>query len=153
MANTYTQLFIHLIFSPMHRFAMITEKYENNLYKLITGIVQNKGHKLICINGTEDHIHLLVGLHPEQSISSLVQDIKRSSSRWINENEFVSCRFEWQTGYGAFSHSKSQIKSVINYIEKQKEHHKKTTFKDEYTAFLIKYGVNYDMKYIFKDPI
>ena len=153
MANTYTQLYVQFVFSPMPRTALITTDYETELYKFITGTLQNKNHKMISINGTEDHVHMLIGLNPDQSISSLMQDIKRSSSRWINENKLSFGKFEWQVGYGAFTYSRSQLKSVINYIENQKEHHKKTSFLDEFRLFLKKYEVEYDERYIFKEPL
>jgi REP element-mobilizing transposase RayT len=137
----------------MRRTALITKDYETELYKYITGTLQNKSHKMICINGTEDHVHILIGLNPDQSISSLMQDIKRSSSRWINENKLSFGKFEWQVGYGAFTYSRSQLKSVINYIDNQKEHHKKTSFLDEFRQFLKKYEVDYDERYIFKEPL
>jgi len=151
MANTYTQLYIQIVFSPVRKTALINNTYEEELYKYITGIVKNKNHKMICIGGTEDHIHLFVGLNPDQSISSLVQDVKRSSSKWINDNNLCLGRFDWQIGYGAFTYSKSQLKDVIKYIETQKEHHKKLTFLEEYKLFLKKFDVQYDERYIFKE--
>jgi REP element-mobilizing transposase RayT len=151
MANTYTQLFIQLVFSPIRKTALIRDSYEINLHKYITGIITNKGHKMICINGTEDHIHILISLNPEYSISSLVQEVKRSSSIWINDNKFCLGRFEWQSGFGAFSYSKSQLKNVIVYIGNQKEHHKKVSFLDEYKTFLNNLDVEYDPRYIFKE--
>lgn len=151
MANTYTQLFIQLVFSPIRKTAIISDTYETILHKYITGIITNKGHKMICINGTEDHVHILISLNPEYSISSLVQEVKRCSSIWINENKFCLGRFEWQSGFGAFSYSKSQLSNVIKYIENQKEHHKKVSFLDEYKHFLNKFEVEYDSRYIFKE--
>jgi len=153
MANTYTQLFVQLVFSPMRKTALITKDYETDLYKYITGIVKNQNHKMFCINGTEDHIHILIGLNPEQSISSLTHNIKRSSSKWINENNLAPVRFEWQEGFGAFTYSKSHVKAVIRYIENQKENHKKVSFMDEFREFLKKYEVDFDDRYIFKEPI
>ena len=107
---------------------------------------------MLCINGTEDHIHILIGLNPDQSISSITQDIKRSSSKWINDNKLSFGRFEWQEGFGAFTYSKSHVKAVIRYIENQKEHHKKISFLDEFREFLKKYEVSFDDRYIFKEP-
>jgi REP element-mobilizing transposase RayT len=106
---------------------------------------------MICINGMSDHIHILVGLNPAQSISNLLQDIKGSSSKWINQKRLVKGRFEWQEGYGAFSYSQSQIKDVIAYIENQEEHHKKRSFNEEYLDFLKKFEVSYDEKFTFKE--
>ena len=152
MANTYSQLYVQLVFATYRRTAAISPEWENELHKYISGIISNKKHKLICINGTEDHIHILVGFNVNQSISSLVQDIKRSTSLWINENNFTKGRFEWQEGYGAFSYSKSQLKDVIKYIENQKEHHKKTSFIDEFKTFLKIFEVSFEEKYIFRKP-
>jgi len=120
-----------------------------NYTKYITRIIQNNGHKLILINGDYDHIHVLLGMRPTQSISDLMQDIKGSSSKWINLSKFVTGKFSWQEGYGAFSYAKTELKNVIKYIENQKEHHKKQSFYDEYKKRLIDFGIEYDEKYIF----
>lgn len=151
MANTYTQIHLHLIFAVKYRTGIIQSKWKDELYKYITGIIQSNNHKLLIINGMPDHIHILVGIRPNQSVSELLQDIKGSSSKWINEKGFVKGRFEWQEGYGAFSYGKSQIKDVIRYIENQEEHHRKKTFREEYLAFLDAFEVEYDEKYIFKE--
>jgi putative transposase len=151
MANTYTQIHLHLIFAVKYRTGVVQNTWKEELYKYITGIVQQNKHKLILINGMPDHIHLLVGFRPNQSIADLLQDIKANSSKWINEKGFVKGRFEWQEGYGAFSYGKSQIKDVIKYIENQEEHHKKKTFREEYITFLDAFEVEYDEKYIFKE--
>src|ERR1700712_167540 len=124
MANTYTQIHIQAIFAVQYREAVIGEKWENELYKYITGIVQNNKHKLIAINGMPDHVHVFFGMRPDQSLSNLMQDIKSGSSKWINDNKFLKTRFEWQESFGAFSYSKSQVPTICNYIENQKEHHK-----------------------------
>ncbi len=130
---------------------MIHKDWKDELYKYITGIVTNNGHKMICINGMPDHIHILIGIKPSQSISDLLKDIKANSSRWINEKRYSKGKFEWQEGYGAFSYSQSQLKDVITYIETQEEHHKKRTFKEEYIDFLEKFEVKFDEKFIFKE--
>jgi putative transposase len=153
MANTYTQIHIHFVFAVKFRHGIIQTKWKGNLYKYITGIVQNNNHKLLEINGMPDHIHILIGLRPSQSISDLMKDVKQGSSLWINENRLTDEHFEWQEGYGAFSHSKSQIDSVIHYIRDQEEHHKKKTFREEYLDFLQKFEIEYDEKYIFKELI
>lgn len=90
-------------------------------------------------------------MHPNQSVSDLLQDIKRNSSLWVNQKGFVNGKFEWQEGYGAYSYSKSQVKAVIDYIENQENHHKKVSFKEEYIAFLKKFEIEYDERYIFKE--
>ena len=153
MANTYTQIHIHFVFAVKFRDGIINSQWKNTLYKYITGTIHNNNHKLLAINGTSDHIHILIGLRPSQSISDLMKDVKQSSSKWINENKLVKGHFEWQEGYGAFSHSKSQINKVIDYIDNQESHHKKLTFKEEYIDFLKKYEVDYDEKFIFKELI
>ena len=153
MPNTYTQIHIHFIFAVKHRYGIINTQWKDELYKYITGIIQNNTHKLICINGMPDHVHVLAGVRPTQSVSDLMQDIKGSSSKRINEKRLVAGKFEWQEGYGAFSYGKSQIKDVINYIENQEKHHKIKTFRDEYIDFLKLFEVEYDEKYIFKDLI
>ena len=107
---------------------------------------------MLCINGMEDHVHMLIGFHTTQSIADFMQDVKASSSKWINEKKLTKSRFEWQSGYGAFSYSKSQVPDVIAYIQNQKEHHQKKTFLEEYKLFLEKFQVDYDELYIFKEP-
>ncbi|MFM2369404.1 MAG: family transposase [Bacteroidota bacterium] len=151
MANTYTQIHIHFVFAVKFRHGIIQSKWKEDLYKYMTGIIQNDNHKLLAINGMPDHIHILIGLRPAQSISDLMKNVKQSSSKWINENKLTNGHFEWQEGYGAFSYSKSQIGQVVNYIQNQELHHKKKTFRDEYLDFLEKFEVDYDDKFIFKE--
>ncbi|MDR7369867.1 IS200/IS605 family transposase [Flavobacterium aquidurense] len=133
MANTYTQLYIHIIFAVKGRQNLISANWKNEIYKYITGIITNKEQKLIAINGMPDHIHILIGLKPDKSISDLVRDIKSNSSKFINDRKWINGKFEWQTGFGAFSYSHSQLTNVIKYIQRQEEHHKNKTFKEEYT--------------------
>ena len=153
MANTYTQIHVHFVFAVKYRLGMIQSEWKEELYKYITGISQNNNHKLLAINGMSDHIHILIGIRPFQSISDLMKDIKQSSSKWINENKFTKAHFEWQEGYGAFSYSKSQINNVIRYIQNQEEHHKTKTFIEEYKEMLEKFEIEYDGNYIFKELI
>lgn len=153
MANTYTQIYIHTVFAVENRICLIKKPWREQLHKYITGIVQNNKHKLIAINSMPDHIHIFIGMKPIQSISNLLQDIKDSSSKWINIEKFVSGKFNWQSGYGAFSYSCSQIDSVVKYIQNQPHHHKKKTFRQEYIEFLVKFNVPYDERYIFKDVV
>jgi REP element-mobilizing transposase RayT len=117
----------------------------------MTAILQNKGHKMLAIGGVADHVHLFFGFRPEESLSLLVQELKRCSALWINEQHLVKGRFCWQVGYGAFSYSKSQIPVVCNYIAKQEEHHLKQSFVEEYIDILNRTGVDYDPRFIFKD--
>lgn len=151
--NTYTQIYIQLVFAVKYKQALIGEQWKDELYKYITGIVQNNRHKMICINGVPDHLHIFIGLRPHQAISDLVKDIKSNSSKWINEKKFLPIRFEWQESFGAFSYGKSQMLNVIQYINNQESHHKKESFRDEYLNFLQKFEVEFNKKYIFKDLI
>lgn len=150
MANTYTQIYIHLIFAVKGRACLIKNEWRNELYKYVTGITKNKGQKLIAINGVSDHIHLLVGMKPDIALSDLVRDIKANSSGFVNDKKWTKIKFNWQQGFGAFSCSHSQLDTVIKYIQNQEAHHKKKTFKEEYLQFLDKYSIKYDEKYIFK---
>lgn len=149
-SGTFSQIYIQVVFAVKNRAAMIDKSWEEELYKYISGIVTNKGQKLIAINGMPDHIHILIGLKPSCNLSDLVREIKKSSNQYIKEKGFVRSRFEWQQGYGAFSYSHSVIDSVVKYIQRQKEHHKKRSFKEEYIDFLEKYQVDYDRKYLFE---
>ena len=150
MANTYTQIFIHTVFTVQNRISLIKPEWQEELFKYITGIVQNNGHKMIAINGMPDHLHLFVGMKPHQSLSDLMQDVKGDSSKWIHEKGFVKGRFEWQAGFGGFSYSISQIDTVAKYIHNQQKHHKTKTFIEEYLGFLEKFQVPFDERYIFK---
>jgi REP element-mobilizing transposase RayT len=149
MANTFTQLYIHIVFSVKQRASLIQKEWREELHKYIAGIIQNKDHKLLAINTMPDHIHILIGMKPDISLSELVRDLKANSSKWINEKIFLKTKFQWQEGYGAFSYSHSQLDEVIHYIKEQQEHHRKRTFKEEYISFLKKYDVSYDPKYVF----
>lgn len=153
MANTYTQIHVQFVFSVKYREGVISSLWKEELYKYIAGIIKTNNHKLLAINGMPDHIHILIGMRPTQSVSDLMQDIKGSSSKWINEKKFIKSKFEWQEGYGAFSYSKSQLNSVISYINHQETHHKKISFRDEYLDFLRKFEIDFDEKYIFKELI
>jgi REP element-mobilizing transposase RayT len=151
MANTYTQIYIHIIFAVKGRQNLISNNIKEELYKYITGIVTNEEQKLIAINGMPDHIHVFIGLKPNKSLSDLVRDIKANSSRFINEKQWMNGNFEWQTGFGAFSYSHSQLTNVINYIQNQEEHHKIKTFKEEYIEFLKSFDIDFEENYIFKE--
>lgn len=153
MPNTYTQMHLQFVFAVKHRRSLIDPSWKDQLYKYITGIVQQNKHKLLAINGMPDHIHILVGMRPHQSVSDLLQDIKGSSSKWINENQLTDTKFEWQGGYGSFSYGKNQVDSIINYILNQELHHSKTTFLEEFIDLLKSYGIDYEERYLFQEPI
>ncbi|MEA5138199.1 IS200/IS605 family transposase [Arcicella rigui] len=149
MPSTFSQIYIQIVFAVKNREALILPDWEDRLYEYITGIIQNKGQKLIAINGMPDHIHILIGMKPSCSISDLVREVKKSSNEFINENKLSKHKFSWQEGYGAFSYSHSHIDNVYWYIHNQKAHHKKQSFKEEYKQFLEKFKVDYDEKYLF----
>lgn len=153
MANSFTQLHIQLIFAVQYRAALILPEWKERLHQFITGIIQNDRHKMLQVNSMPDHIHILIGQRPYQSTSTLVQNIKTSCSLWINDNKFTESRFAWQEGFGAFSYSKSNLNRVIRYIQNQEQHHKKVNFQQEYIAFLDAFEIEYDEKYIFKEPL
>ncbi|MFC0776052.1 IS200/IS605 family transposase [Terrimonas alba] len=153
MANTYTQLHIQFVFAVQYRAALIDALWKERLHQYVTGIFQRNQHKMLQINSMPDHVHVLIGLRPNQSISSLMQVVKAESTNWINHNKLTKEKFAWQGGYGAFSYAKSQLPRVISYIQNQEIHHKKQTFLDEYRAFLKAFEVEYDEQYIFNEPI
>jgi putative transposase len=150
MANTYTQIHIQAVFSVQNRDCVIQKTWKDELYKYMSGIISNHGHKVLAINGMPDHVHVFFGMRPTQSLSDVMQDLKGDSSKWINQKGFVIGRFSWQEGYGAFSYSKSHVNAVIEYVKNQEEHHRNKTFIEEYHEFLKKFEVDFDNKYIFK---
>ena len=149
MANTYTQLYIHFIFAVKSNKCLIQKKWSNELQKYITGISHNLKCKTLSINNVADHIHLFISKHPTISESEYVQKIKNNSARWINKSNFLINDFSWQSGYGAFTYSRSQINNVCKYISNQQEHHRKYTFHEEYISFLEKFSIDYNESYLF----
>jgi REP element-mobilizing transposase RayT len=149
MPNTYTQLYIHIIYAVKYRDRVISKSWKESLNQYTTGIIQKNGHKLLAINGASNHLHVFIGVKPHQAISGLIQDVKAGSSKWINDNKFVLGHFSWQAGYAAFSYSHSQIDQVIKYINNQEQHHAKRTFREEYLELLNKFEVEYNDAYLF----
>jgi REP element-mobilizing transposase RayT len=134
----------------MGRQNIIPVKHKEELQKYTTGIIQNRKHKLLAINFMPDHVHIFIGYHPSQPLPDLLRDIKASTSKFINERRWMPGRFQWQDGYGAFSYGQSQIDNVIQYINTQEEHHRKSSFRDEYIKFLEKFDIEYDSRYLFE---
>lgn len=151
MANTYTQIYIQIVIVVKGRNCLIPRDEKETLYKYIAGIIRNKKHKLISINGISNHIHILIGLNPSEALSDLIKEVKRCSTNFINEQKWVSGKFSWQNGFGGFSYSRSQLDRVINYIKNQELHHRKKTFREEYIGMLKKYEVAFDENFIFED--
>lgn len=150
MANTYSQIYIQIVFTVKGRENLIKKENREELHKFITGIVSNREQKLLAIFAMPDHVHILIGIKPNITISDLVRDIKAGSSKFINDSKWINGKFNWQEGYGAFSYSKSHLDNVIKYILNQEEHHKKQTFKEEYLGFLEKFQIEYDERYLFE---
>ena len=149
MANTYSQMYVQVVIVVKFREALIQKAWKEELYKYITGIVTNKGQKMLRINGVENHIHMLLNIQPNIALSDLMRDVKANSTKWINEQGFCKHSFRWQEGFGAFTYSISQIDNVINYIDNQEERHKTKTFKSEYLSLLKNFEVEYKEEYLF----
>ena len=152
MANTYTQIHLQIIFAVKYRQALILPEWKIRLHQYISGIVRNHRHKMLAINSMPDHLHMLIGFRPHQSLADLMSKVKGDSSEWINLEHLTKKQFRWQEGYGAFSYTKSLVHTVANYIDNQEEHHRKKTFLEEYTDFLKEFEVEYDEQYIFRLP-
>ena len=150
MANTYTQIYIHLVFAVRYRQALISALLKERLHRYMTGIIQNQGHKLLAINTMPDHAHIFIGMNPQAALSDLVRDTKRDSTNFVNAEIRLSRPFGWQEGFGAFSYSHSQIDSVVRYVMNQEEHHRKKTFREEYEAMLKEFAIEHDDRYLFE---
>jgi REP element-mobilizing transposase RayT len=150
MANTYTQLFVQFVFSVQGRKNLIKESFRDELEKVICGIITNQKCKTYAIYCNPDHTHIFVGMHPTISPAKLMEQAKSSSSKWLNNKNYIPGKFSWQDGYGAFTYSKSHIDNVVKYILNQPEHHKKQSFKNEYLLFLKKFEIEYDTKFLFE---
>jgi len=153
MPNTYTQIHIQFIFAVKYRKALIATSWKDELHKYITGIIQNKTHKMLQVNTMPDHLHMFIGFRPDEKMSQLIQVVKSESTKWINDNNLTHQKFAWQDSFGAFSYSKSDVPDVIRYIQNQEQHHKKQTFLEEYIAFLKAFEIQFDERYIFKELI
>lgn len=150
MAGTFSQIYIQVVFAVKGRDSLIQPDWEEEMYKYISGIVRNKEQKMLAINGMPDHIHFLIGMKPTCCLSDLVREIKKSSNEFVKDKRFSKFKFQWQAGYGAFSYSHSALDNVIGYINNQKEHHKKQSFRDEYKEFLKKFQIEYKDEYLFE---
>lgn len=150
MPGTFSQIYIQYVFAVKGRANLLQKPWRDEVFKYISGIIEAKGQKSIIVNGVADHVHVFVGLKPSMSIADLIRDIKNNSSKFINNQKFLGGKFSWQTGYGAFSYSQSQIEHVYSYILNQEEHHKKKTFREEYLDFLKKYKVDFKEEFLFE---
>ena len=148
MTATFSQIFIQIVFSVKNRKNMIPQENLEEVFEYITGIIRNKGQKPIIVGGISNHLHVFIGLKPGITVSGLVRDIKNNSTNFINQQDWIRKKFAWQNGFGAFSYGNSQVEQVFNYIKNQAEHHKTKTFREEFLAFLQKFNVDYEMKYL-----
>jgi len=146
MPHTYSQNYLHVVFSTKERRRLITKEFQPKLWSYMAGISRNNGFIVLANGGMEDHAHLLIQLPATLALAKAVQLLKGSSSKWVNEH---GREFSWQEGYGAFSVSKSNINAVVKYIANQETHHRKITFEDEFIALLEKHGIEYDPRYVF----
>jgi len=147
-AGSFTQLYIHLVFSPHLHCPIQSVRHQEQIFKFTAGLLNSMGHKSLAVNGMYDHIHIFFGLNPSRNISDVVKEVKRASTNFINQ-ELLYSKYSWQTGYGAFSYSRSNIDNVINYIMNQKEHHKNITFREEYIELLEEFQIDYKLEYLF----
>ncbi len=150
MPGTFSQIYIQIVFAVRNRESLIRSSWEQELYRYITGIIQNKGQKMLQINGMPDHIHFLMGMKPSCCLSDLIREVKKSSTDFIRENNYIRSKFQWQDGYGAFSYSHSSLDGVIRYIQFQKEHHRNISFKEEYTSLLNSFNIEFKDEYLFQ---
>ncbi len=150
MANTYSQIYIQIVFAVNGRQNLIRKEHKEELHKYITGILKKQKQKLLAINCMPDHVHLFAGLTPDICISDLMRDVKSSSSGFINDKRFIKGKFSWQHGFGAFSYSHSHIDRVVKYVLNQEEHHRKRTFREEYLGLLERFNVEYNPRYVFE---
>ncbi|MCF8373223.1 MAG: IS200/IS605 family transposase [Bacteroidales bacterium] len=149
MANTYTQINIHAIFSVKGRENIITNHFNDRLHEYIAGILKTTKNYSLAVNGYKDHVHIFFEMTPNMSLSDIIRDVKANSSKWINKNNLVNGHFEWQVGYGAFSYSRSQRDGVIKYIMQQEKHHAQETFREEYLKILKDFEIPFEGKYVF----
>jgi putative transposase len=149
MAQSLARLWTHLIFSTKDRFPFLSDKsMRADMHAYLATVLRTHECETVLVGGAEDHVHALFALSRNYSIASVVKEIKRTSSGWIKGISPRQGKFHWQSGYGAFSVSQSHLDQVVNYIERQEHHHKRVTFQDEYRAFLKKYGIEYDERYV-----
>lgn len=149
MANTYTQLNVHCVFAVKGRENIITRDFRDDLHRYMSGILNNDGAYPLAVGGWKDHVHVFFELPPVLPVSKVMQMLKATSSKWVNDNRLVRGHFSWQEGYGAFSHSRSQRDQVIRYIMEQEKHHAQRPFREEYMDMLQQNDIKYDEAYLF----
>ena len=148
MPQSLSHILVHLIFSTKHRAPLLTKQIQDELHPYLAGVLHNIECTSLRVGGLEDHIHALFGLSRTISVASVAEKLKTSSSKWMKNKGFVLDDFHWQNGYGAFSVGPTNANAVVRYIENQSEHHRHRTFQEEYRAFLEKYHIQYDERYV-----
>jgi putative transposase len=151
MASTFTNLIYHIVFSTKFRRSTIATAWQPQLYEYLGGILRERDGICLQIGGMPDHVHILAKLSPKIAIMDVLRDVKAVSSKWINDQRYMQDNFEWQIGYGAFSVSRSNVKSMQQYIQDQATHHQRLSFKAEFIAFLRRHEVDFDLKYVFEE--
>ena len=147
--GTFTQIYVQLVFAVQNREATLTKEIRSRVFEYMSGIITNIKHKSIIVNGTSNHVHILLGLNPSLSVSDTVHDIKRSSSIFINKERLCHGKFSWQEGYGGFSYGRSQIADIYNYIKNQESHHHVKSFQQEYIEYLNENEMVFDRQFLF----
>ncbi len=150
MAGTYSQIYIQVVFAVKGRQNLLQKEWQAEVFKYMSGIINNKGQKPIIINGVSDHVHAFIGLKPSMALSDLVRDVKNNSTNFINDHSWIKGKFSWQEGYGAFSYGHSQLNTIIRYIQNQEKHHARRSFRSEYLTLLRKFDIAFDDKYLFE---
>jgi REP element-mobilizing transposase RayT len=153
MANTYSKVYCQTVFAVKYRKAMIHDELKQKLFPVIGNLINEAGAQTIVVNGVEDHVHCLFRIFPKNSISEIMKVAKGKSSKWVNESGLVAHRFEWQSGFGAFSYSESDLHKVVKYIQNQEIHHRKVNFREEYLKLLIDFKVDFSPEYLFEDLV
>ena len=148
MSQSFTNLLYHLIFSTRDRRPLITVEYQPRLYDYIGGIIRNLGGISLGIDGVEDHVHVLAKLRPDQALSDVLRVLKCNASGWMHDVFPTLAEFSWQRGYAAFTVSQSNLRQVQRYLARQKEHHSRVSFRDEFILFLKANGIEYDERFI-----
>jgi putative transposase len=153
MPSTHHGILIHVIFSTKNRKPLIGDTWQDDLFAYMGVTARDHKATILCSGGIEDHVHLLAKLHPSFALADTIQLIKSNSSRWVNSEQKLNSRFEWQRGYGAFSVSQSQADKVKHYIQTQRDHHRSQSFREEYLTTLRRHAIEFDERYVFDDEI
>ncbi len=150
MANSYRKVYLQIVFAVKHRKALLAREWRQDVFKYIAGIINQRGHYSLAVNGHHDHIHIFFDYNGKELIQDLVREVKKASTNFINNKKLSPFKFEWQGGYGVFSHGYREKSIIINYITNQEEHHRKKSFQKEYFQFLKSYEVEFKEEYVFE---